>query len=483
MLSTHNALMIQGTTSDAGKSVLVAGLGRVLARKGVSVAPFKSQNMALNSAVTADGGEIGRAQAFQAFACGVEPSVHMNPILLKPDSDCSAQVIIQGKASVSMQAIGFQAYKELAMGPILESFNILQDRFDCVLIEGAGSPAEVNLREHDVANMGFAEEADVPVIIVADIDRGGVLAHLLGTLECLSQSERERVIGFVINRFRGDLELLKPGLRWLEEKTGKPVLGVVPYLQGLNLDAEDAIDVTQNIDDSQPVLNVAVPVFPRISNHTDFDALRFHPNVNLQFVGPGEKIPGCDLIVLPGSKNVISDLTALREYGWDKAIAKHLRYGGKVIGICGGYQMLGQCIRDPHQIEGSIDLAQGLGFLEAESVIEKEKVLLQKEGRISLNGQSVNVVGYEIHMGITTTVGDAVIVTQESVDGLVSADNNVFGTYWHGLFDSPDACSLILRWAGLDSQSGIDVIAERERSINALADALEDSINLQMIWG
>lgn len=340
MLPTHKALMVQGTSSDAGKSVLVAGLGRVLARNGISVAPFKSQNMALNSAVTEDGGEIGRAQAFQAFACCVAPSVHMNPILLKPDTDCTAQVIIQGKASVSMQAIGFSSYKKMAMGPVLESFNILKDKFDCVLIEGAGSPAEVNLREHDIANMGFAEEADVPVIIVADIDRGGVLAHLLGTLECLSQSERDRVIGFVINRFRGDIELLKPGLTWLEEKTGKPVLGVVPYLQGLNLDAEDAIDVTQNIDHSLPMLNVAVPVFPRISNHTDFDTLRLHPNVNLHFVGPGDAIPECDLIVLPGSKNVISDLAALREYGWDKTIAKHLRYGGKVIGICGGYQML-----------------------------------------------------------------------------------------------------------------------------------------------
>ncbi|WP_407333740.1 cobyric acid synthase [Enterovibrio sp. 27052020O] len=482
MLSTSKALMVQGTTSDAGKSVLVAGLGRVLARRGISVAPFKSQNMALNSAVTSDGGEIGRAQAFQAFACGVEPTVHMNPILLKPNSDCGAQIIVQGKAGESMNAIGFKSYKQFAMKPVMESFSILQRQFECVLIEGAGSPAEVNLRENDIANMGFAEEADVPVIIVADIDRGGVFAHLIGTLDCLSQSERDRVIGFVINRFRGDISLLEPGLDWLEERTGKPVIGVVPYLQGLMLDAEDAIDVSQVALESGKPLNVVVPVVPRISNHTDFDVLRMHPQVNLQFAAPGKPLPACDLIILPGSKSVISDLASLREYGWDQQIEKHLRYGGKVMGICGGYQMLGRVIEDPHGIEGTCLRAEGLGYLDTHTIIECEKVLTHSEGQLHLGGKVAPIFGYEIHMGVTEAVGDHLISSVTGFDGLVNQDKNVIGSYWHGLFDSTEACSLLLEWAGLDGAKQIDLVKERERSINVLADALEASLDLEKLW-
>ncbi|WP_394209604.1 cobyric acid synthase [Enterovibrio calviensis] len=482
MLPTSKALMVQGTTSDAGKSVLVAGLGRVLLRRGIAVAPFKPQNMALNSAVTSDGGEIGRAQAFQALACGVEPTVHMNPILLKPNSDCGAQIIVQGKAGESMNAIGFKSYKQFAMKPVMESFSILQQQFECVLIEGAGSPAEVNLRENDIANMGFAEEADVPVIIVADIDRGGVFAHLVGTLDCLSQSERDRVIGFVINRFRGDISLLEPGLDWLEEKTGKPVIGVVPYLQGLMLDAEDAIDVTQVTLDTDKTLNVVVPVVPRISNHTDFDALRIHPQVNLQFAAPGKPLPTCDLIILPGSKSVISDLASLREYGWDEQITKHLRYGGKVMGICGGYQMLGNMLEDPHGIEGTILRAEGLGYLNTHTIIEREKVLTRSKGQLHLCGKTAPVFGYEIHMGITDSAGEHLISSENGLDGLINQDNNVLGTYWHGLFDSPEACSLLLEWAGLGDAKRVSLEDERERSLNVLADALETSLDLEKLW-
>ncbi|MEZ8140512.1 cobyric acid synthase CobQ [Enterovibrio norvegicus FF-33] len=482
MLPTSKALMVQGTTSDAGKSVLVAGLGRVLLRRGIAVAPFKPQNMALNSAVTSDGGEIGRAQAFQALACGVEPTVHMNPILLKPNSDCGAQIIVQGKAGESMNAIGFKSYKQFAMKPVMESFSILQQQFECVLIEGAGSPAEVNLRENDIANMGFAEEADVPVIIVADIDRGGVFAHLVGTLDCLSQSERDRVIGFVINRFRGDISLLEPGLDWLEEKTGKPVIGVVPYLQGLMLDAEDAIDVTQVTLDTDKTLNVVVPVVPRISNHTDFDALRIHPQVNLQFAAPGKPLPTCDLIILPGSKSVISDLASLREYGWDEQITKHLRYGGKVMGICGGYQMLGKMLEDPHGIEGTILRAEGLGYLNTHTIIEREKVLTRCKGQLRLCGKTAPVFGYEIHMGITDSAGEHLISSENGLDGLINQDNNVLGTYWHGLFDSPEACSLLLEWAGLGDAKRVSLEDERERSLNVLADALETSLDLEKLW-
>ncbi|CZF84296.1 Cobyric acid synthase [Grimontia marina] len=475
--------MVQGTTSDAGKSVIVAGLCRVLARRGVKVAPFKPQNMALNSAVTRDGGEIGRAQAFQAYACGIEPTVHMNPILLKPSADSESQVIVQGKAVEAMDTIGYQSYKAFAMTPVLESFGHLISEFDTVLIEGAGSPAEVNLRANDVANMGFAEEADVPVIIVADIDRGGVFAHLIGTLDCLSQSERDRVVGFVINRFRGDVSLIEPGLEWLEEKTGKPVIGVVPYLQGLMLDAEDAIDTKQEkLDSSGNILNVAVPVLPRISNHTDFDALRAHPQVNLQYVAPEKPIPSCDLIIVPGSKSVISDLISLREFGWDKQIQKHLRYGGKVVGICGGYQMLGKHISDPLGLEGHQLETIGLGYLDARTVIEKEKVLTQKSGHLHLNRKVSPITGYEIHMGVTTSKGVNPVICEEGDDGLINSDNNIFGTYWHGLFDQPEALKLILEWAGLSDVKDIDLAKEKQRSLDVLADTLEEYLDLDFLF-
>ncbi|WP_071196654.1 cobyric acid synthase, partial [Vibrio cholerae] len=338
-------LMVQGTTSDAGKSVLVAGLCRVLARRGIQVCPFKPQNMALNSAVTPDGGEIGRAQAVQAQACGIAPSVHMNPVLLKPNSDTGAQVILQGRALSNMEANAYHDYKKVAMDTVMDSFQRLQQEYEAIMIEGAGSPAEINLRENDIANMGFAEKADVPVIIVADIDRGGVFAHLYGTLALLSESEQARVKGFVINRFRGDIGLLQSGLDWLEQKTGKPVIGVLPYLHGFDLEAEDAIAAQQNLSADRQ-LRVAVPVFTRISNHTDFDPLRLNPNIDFRYVGQGESLSGADLIILPGSKSTRADLAYLRSQGWDKEILRHLRLGGKVMGICGGFQMLGEWVHD-----------------------------------------------------------------------------------------------------------------------------------------
>lgn len=342
----RGTLMIQGTTSDAGKSTLVAGLCRIAHRAGVRVAPFKPQNMALNSAVTADGGEIGRAQALQAQAAGLAPTVDMNPVLLKPNSDTGAQVIIHGRPRGDLNARAYHDYKPTAMAAVLASHGRLRAQYDLVLVEGAGSPAEVNLRARDIANMGFAEAVDCPVVLVADIDRGGVFAHLVGTLACLSESERARVTGFVINRFRGDLSLLTPGLDWLTAQTGKPVFGVLPYLQGLHLDAEDAVQTAQSAASGE-VLRVVIPVLPRISNHTDFDALRAHPQVDVRMVGPGRPIPPADLVILPGSKSVQADLAWLRAHGWDAAIARHLRYGGKLIGICGGMQMLGRRLRDP----------------------------------------------------------------------------------------------------------------------------------------
>ena len=305
-------MMVQGTTSGAGKTTLVAAICRQASRQGLRVAPFKPQNMSLNSAVATDGGEIGRAQALQAVAARVPATSDMNPILLKPSSDTRAQVIVQGRALRELDAIGFQSWKPQGMPYVLDSFRRLEASHDAVIVEGAGSPAEINLREHDLATMGFAEAVDCPVILVADIDRGGVFAHLVGTLACLADSERVRVVGFVINRFRGDPAILEPGLRWLEANTGKPVVGVVPYLSGLGLDEEDAISSAKGAP-SNDALRVVVPVVPRISNHTDFDALRAHPSVDCRFVGPGDAIPPADLIVLPGSKNVRADLRTRME--------------------------------------------------------------------------------------------------------------------------------------------------------------------------
>ncbi|CAG1773035.1 partial adenosylcobyric acid synthase, partial [uncultured bacterium] len=315
--------MIQGTTSDAGKSTLAAGLCRVLYRRGIRVAPFKPQNMALNSAVTVDGGEIGRAQAVQAQACGLAPHTDMNPVLLKPTTDQGAQVIIHGKARFNLDARAYHDYKSTAMQAVLESWQRLTDQYDCLIVEGAGSPAEINLRANDIANMGFAERVDIPVVLVADIDRGGVFAHIVGTLALLSESERARIVGFVINRFRGDIALLQPGLDWLEQETGKPVLGVLPYLHGLHIEAEDAVPRDVAAGDTAGKLRVIAPVLPRISNHTDFDALRLHPQVDFRFIGPDEPIPPADLIILPGSKSVGADLEFLRQQGWESIIQRH----------------------------------------------------------------------------------------------------------------------------------------------------------------
>ncbi|PLK50831.1 cobyric acid synthase [Uliginosibacterium sp. TH139] len=497
---TAHSLMVQGCTSDAGKSTVVAAICRWLVRKGVRVAPFKPQNMALNSAVTADGGEIGRAQAAQAMACRIAPTTDMNPVLLKPNTDVGAQVIIQGHAIGNMDALDYHAYKATAQAAVLDSFARLCSQYEAVIVEGAGSPAEINLRANDIANMGFAEAVDCPVIIVADIDRGGVFAHLVGTLDLLSTTEQARVKGFVINRFRGDIALLQSGLDWLEERTGKPVLGVLPYLHGLQLEAEDAIarDVVAPTGAGQR-LRVIVPVTPRISNHTDFDALRLHPQIDFRFIGPDETIPSADLIVLPGSKAVRADLEFLRAQGWDTAIAKHLRYGGKVIGICGGFQMLGTEITDPEGLEGLPGVASGLGYLEMRTTLAPQKQLRNVQGSLSLGNEPVR--GYEIHAGVTTgpalerpacrvarmeaegrNPGSDAGETPDSAarhpgympDGAISDDNQILGTYLHGLFDSPSACDALLAWAGLSEAKSPDIAALRDASIERLADTIEE---------
>ncbi|MEQ4313307.1 cobyric acid synthase [Pseudomonas coronafaciens] len=474
-------LMVQGTTSDAGKSTLVTALCRWLIRQGVSVVPFKPQNMALNSAVTADGGEIGRAQAVQAQACFLEPHTDMNPVLLKPNSDTGAQVIIHGRAVTTMNAVAYHGYKEIAMQAVLESHRRLGESYPVIMVEGAGSPAEINLRANDIANMGFAEAVDCPVLLIADINRGGVFAHLVGTLELLSPSEQARVKGFIINRFRGDIALLQPGLDWLEARTGKPVVGVLPYVMDLHLEAEDGLDQRQT-DKVEQVLNVVVPVLPRISNHTDFDPLRLHPQVNLQFIGPGQAIPPADLIILPGSKSVRSDLKYLRANGWDTAIDRHLRYGGKLMGICGGLQMLGEYLHDPLGLEGAAGSSPGLGLLAMSTVLETEKQLRNVRGHLTL--EDAEVSGYEIHAGVTTGTAleqAAVRLDDGRCDGAQSTDGQILGTYLHGLFESPAACSALLRWAGLENVQSVDYHALRERDIERLADLVEKHLDGRLL--
>ena len=476
-----STLMVQGTTSDAGKSTLVTALCRWLVRQGVAVAPFKPQNMALNSAVTAEGGEIGRAQAVQAQAANLAPHTDMNPVLLKPNSDTGSQVIIHGRAVTSMNAVAYHDYKAIAMQAVLASHARLSETYPVVMVEGAGSPAEINLRANDIANMGFAEAVDCPVLLIADINRGGVFAHLVGTLELLSPSEQARVKGFIINRFRGDIALLQPGLDWLEARTGRPVVGVLPYVMDLHLEAEDGIDRRQT-DKAAQVLKVVVPVLPRISNHTDFDPLRLHPQVDLQFVGPGQPVPAADLIILPGSKSVRSDLAYLRANGWDTAIARHLRYGGKVLGICGGLQMLGAQVHDPLGLEGPAGSSEGLGLLAFSTTLEQEKQLRNVRGRLLL--EDAEVSGYEIHAGVTSGSAlehAAVQLDDGRSDGAQSADGQILGTYLHGLFETPAACGALLRWAGLQDVQVVDYHALRERDIERLADLVENHLDTDLL--
>lgn len=468
-------LMIQGTSSDAGKSTVVTAICRWLYRKNYAVVPFKPQNMALNSAVTVDGGEIGRAQAVQAQACKLQAHTDMNPVLLKPNSNTGAQVIIHGHALSNMEAQDYHHYKTTAMAAVLESHHRLKQQYQTIIVEGAGSPAEINLRDRDIANMGFAEAVDCPVILVADIDRGGVFAQLVGTLDLLSSSEQARVKGFIINRFRGDISLLISGLEWLEKKTGKPVLGVLPYLQDFHLEAEDAIDSRQVTEPN--AFKIIVPVTPRISNHTDFDPLRLHPQIDLQFISLDQTIPDVDLIILPGSKNVIADLKSLIDSGWQQAINKHLRYGGKVIGLCGGYQMLGQAIHDPLGIESTTAQIDGLKLLNLKTTLEPVKQLRNVAG--SLYMDNANVKGYEIHSGVTVgmALNNPVCQLDGQDEGAISDDDQILGSYVHGIFEHSEACTALLKWAGLTEFKPIDYHALREKDIDRLADMIDEHID------
>ncbi|QYZ71514.1 cobyric acid synthase [Neotabrizicola shimadae] len=428
------ALMIQGAGSNVGKSLIVAGLCRLALRRGLSVAPFKPQNMSNNAAVTVDGGEIGRAQALQARAAGLEPVVDMNPVLLKPESEVGSQVIVQGRRLTTVKARDYAALKSSLMAPVLESFHRLKAAHDLVIVEGAGSPAEVNLRAGDIANMGFARAADVPVVLVGDIDRGGVIAQLVGTQAVLYPDDTAMVKGFLINKFRGDPRLFDEGYRLIADRTGWPGFGVLPWFAGASrLPAEDGLDLASRRREG--AAKVVCLAFPRIANFDDLDPLAAEPGVDLVMLRPGEPIPGdARLVILPGSKSTRADLSALRAAGWDIDLAAHLRRGGHVLGLCGGYQMLGTVIDDPEGIEGPAGMTPGLGLLDVQTVMSPDKRLARVQATHAASGLAVE--GYEIHIGRTEGPDRARPFAHVAgqPEGAVSVDGRVTGSYLHGMF-------------------------------------------------
>jgi len=495
--------MIQGTGSYVGKSLIVAGLCRIFKKDGFNVVPFKSQNMSLNSFVTREGGEMGRAQVVQAEAAGIEPHVDMNPILIKPNTDIGAQIIIHGKVCGNMSASRYHQFKKRAVRAVKESFYRLKERFELMVIEGAGSPAEINLRKNDIANMGTAEIADCPVILVGDIDKGGVFASLIGTLELLSKEEKKRIKGLIINKFRGDIHLLKPGLDFLEKKTGLPVLGVIPYFKDLYLQEEDGVSVEKvRRSPKKGDIKIAVLFLPHISNFTDFDALEREPAVEFCYIRPGNTIPICDLIIIPGSKNTIGDLVYLRKFKYDKAILKHRQGGGFVIGICGGYQMLGRLISDPFKIETNRKRVVGLSLLDVETTIEKGKVTSQVEARLFQKDffpwKTGKILGYEIHMGRTDKKDNTSPVFtilkkgNQNVrieDGAISKDGRVWGTYIHGIFDNDEFRRGFIRYLrrrkGLRPLSKSDILSYHQmkrKGFNNLEMGLRESLDVDFIY-
>ena len=472
------ALMIQATGSNAGKSTLVAGLCRALVRRGLKVAPFKPQNMSNNAAVTADGGEIGRAQAVQARAAKLPPSVHMNPVLLKPETDTGAQVIVQGKRFGRLGATNFLDKKAALLPPVLDSFARLAQGADIMLIEGAGSPAEINLRQGDIANMGFALAANIPVVIAGDIDRGGVIASLVGTHQVLEPEERAMIRGFVINKFRGDVRLFDAGLTAITKYTGWRSLGVLPWLpQAALLPAEDAVDLDR-ARSSAATRIIAVPMLARIANFDDLDPLGMEPGVRLIFVPPGTPIPAtADVVIIPGSKSTLGDLAFLRAQGWDIDIAAHVRRGGHLLGLCGGYQMLGRVIDDPDGVDGAAGSVDGLGLLNITTTMQGDKSTTLVHGTHCATGAPVD--GYEIHLGRSSGADCArpVVTIGDRPDGAISADGRVQGTYLHGLFTNDAFRKAWLAGLGIASQLAYET--QIEQALDALADHVEAHLDVE----
>ena len=481
--------MFQGTGSDVGKTVLVAGLCRALRNRGLAVRPFKPQNMSNNAAVAdfpgaPGGGEIGRAQWLQAFACGVAPSVHMNPVLLKPQTDAGSQIVVHGRVWGQARGRDYQKLKPQLMDAVMQSYRTIGRDADIVLVEGAGSPAEINLRQGDIANMGFAVQAGVPVIIVGDVDRGGVIASLAGTRMILPDADRDRIAGYIINKFRGDISLFDGGLIKIGEFTGWPSFGVVPWLDAVGrLPAEDSVALERladggNLRKGAKPVRIAVPRFPRIANFDDFDPLIAESGVDVVIVQHGQRLPeDARLIILPGSKSTLADLAAMRANGWDRDIQAHVRRGGHVLGICGGYQMLGSIVRDPDGIEGEMGEAAGLGLLDMETELAPRKTVRNVEGRFLAAGLPVS--GYEIHMG--RTAGKAcrqpMLEIAGKPDGAVSADGRIMGCYLHGLFASGAFRRHFLQALGAEAGAA-DHSAVVDQALDELAEALERHLDI-----
>lgn len=479
---TARAIMFQGTGSDVGKSLMVAGLARAFVRRGLTVMPFKPQNMSNNAAVTADGGEIGRAQALQARAAGVSLSVHMNPVLLKPQSETGAQVIVQGKIAGNAKAADYQRLKAGLMPHVLDSFELLKEKADIVLVEGAGSASEVNLRANDIANMGFARAADVPVILIGDIDRGGVIASLVGTSAVIDDADARMIKGFIVNRFRGDPTLFDEGMRIIADKTGWRPVGLLPHFpDAAQLPAEDALGLAgAQPKKSGAKIRIAVPILPHISNFDDLDPLEMEPDVELVRVRPGDVIPGdCAMVLLCGSKSTIADLNVLKTSGLDIDIKAHLRRGGHIIGLCGGYQMLGKTVSDPAGIEGSPAMIDGLGLLDVDTILTGDKRLVSVAGK---SFDDIPFTGYEMHVGKTTgtdcarpfsTIGD-------HCEGAMSSNGRVFGTYIHGLFADDTQRSAWLQRLGTES-SRLDYEARIDAVLDRLAEHMETHLDLDAL--
>lgn len=475
------AVMLQGTGSDVGKSVLVAGLCRALANRGLRVRPFKPQNMSNNAAVTIDGGEIGRAQALQAVACGVEPHSDMNPVLLKPQADHSSQLIVNGKVRGILGAGNFRQARGALLGEVMASYRRLQADADIVVVEGAGSPAEINLRAGDIANMGFARAANVPVLLVGDIDRGGVIAAIVGTKTVIDPADAAMVRGFIINKFRGDPALFEDGYRQIEALSGWRGFGVVPWLSAAtHLPSEDAVILEKPMAIGEARKLVACPILPRISNFDDLDPLKLEPGVELRMTPPGQPIPAdAALIVLPGSKATIADMAAMRAEGWDIDILAHHRRGGMILGLCGGYQMLGKRIRDPDGLEGPPADAAGLGLLDIETVLTPVKALRYVKGRALEAGFE----GYEMHMGETSGPGTdrpLAVFDDGRHDGAVSADGTVIGSYVHGLLSDPELRGALLSRIGIAGE-GRDYRASVDQALDQIGAKLEEHVDVDRL--
>ncbi|MEM7216457.1 MAG: cobyric acid synthase [Pseudomonadota bacterium] len=477
------ALMFQGTGSDVGKTVLVAGLCRVLKNRGMKVAPFKPQNMSNNAAVARadDGqGEIGRGQWLQALACGVEPTVHMNPVLLKPQSQIGSQVVVQGKVWGAAKAREYLALKPKLLAAVMESYARVSEDADIVLVEGAGSPAEINLRAGDIANMGFASEAGVPVVLIGDIDRGGVIASIVGTNTILPDDDRNLVAGYLINKFRGDMSLFDEGLKLITQFSGWPSFGILPWVDAVKrLPAEDSVALDKLEGGLPDGFRIVVPAMGKIANFDDFDPLKAEPGVALQFIRKGDAFPDkIDMVVLPGSKSTISDMMELRENGWEDPIRNFARNGGVVIGVCGGYQILGKKISDPRGLEGDVPEIDGLGLLNVETDLLPEKTVQTFEPASCEFGCELS--GYEIHMGYTDgpDCARAMVNFDGRFDGAISPDGNVRGCYLHGLFTSDEYRRQLLKQCGFEAQEGMSYATSVETALDELADELERYLDI-----